>query len=88
MSDRRIRLATKEDIPAIKAIYNPYILNTAITFEYEPVSEEELGKRMEIVGQQFPWLVCEINHQVVGYAYCSKFKERAAFGWDTSLQYM
>ena len=31
----RIRFACTEDAPALLAIYTPYVLNTAITFEYE-----------------------------------------------------
>jgi phosphinothricin acetyltransferase len=82
MSERRIRMATLDDAPAIVAIYEPYILNTAITFEYDPVPVEVYRKRMETVLQQFPWLVCEEEGVIVGYAYCSRFKERAAFDWD------
>jgi phosphinothricin acetyltransferase len=75
-------MATLEDAPAILSIYVPYILNTSITFEYEPITVEVFQKRMETVQKQFPWLVCELEGKVVGYAYCSRFKERAAFDWD------
>ena len=77
-----IRMATLEDAPAIYRIYEPYILDTAITFEYEPVPLKVFEKRMETVLEQFPWLVYERNGEILGYAYCSKFKERAAFSWD------
>jgi phosphinothricin acetyltransferase len=82
MNDDRIRIATLGDAAAITRIYQPYILNTAITFEYDPVSVEEMQRRMEMVQEHFPWLVYEKEGKVVGYAYCSKFKERAAFQWD------
>ena len=82
MSDINIRMATPEDAPAMLSIYEPYILNTAITFEYETISVEVMQKRMETVQKQFPWLVYEQEGKVVGYAYCSRFKERAAFDWD------
>jgi phosphinothricin acetyltransferase len=82
MSKSKIRMATLEDAEAIQAIYKPYILNTAITFEYEPISVEAFQERMETVMSQFPWLVYEEDGKVIGYAYCSRFKERAAFGWD------
>ncbi|MHB8130152.1 MAG: GNAT family N-acetyltransferase [Mobilitalea sp.] len=82
MSEVNIRMATSEDAPAILSIYEPYILNTAITFEYETVPVEDFQKRMEVVQRQFPWLVYEIEGKVVGYAYASRFKERAAFDWD------
>lgn len=82
MSENKIRMATLEDSDDIQAIYEPYILNTAITFEYEPVSATVFKKRMAEVMEEFPWLVYELEGKVVGYAYCHRFKERAAFDWD------
>ena len=82
MSDISIRMATLEDAPAMISIYEPYIIGTAITFEYETISVETMQGRMEVVQKQFPWLVYELEGRVVGYAYCSRFKERAAFDWD------
>ena len=35
MSEPAIRLATPEDAPALLAIYEPYVRQTAITCEYE-----------------------------------------------------
>ncbi len=77
-----IRMATLEDAPAIYRIYEPYIMETAITFEYDPVPLEIFQKRMETVLELFPWLVYERDGEILGYAYCAKFKERAAFAWD------
>ena len=81
-ADGRIRMATLKDAPAILEIYEPYIRNTSITFEYDPVPVEIFQKRMDSVMQHFPWLVYECNGRIIGYAYCSRFKERAAFDWD------
>lgn len=82
MRDFSIRMANLEDAAAIQTIYEPYILNTSITFEYEAISLEAFRQRMASVLIQFPWLVCEDSGRIVGYAYCSRFKERAAFDWD------
>jgi phosphinothricin acetyltransferase len=82
VGDYTIRMATLEDAPAIYAIYEPYILNTAITFEYTPVPMDEFWQRMKKVMEHFPWIVCEQNGKILGYAYCARFKERAAFDWD------
>jgi hypothetical protein len=54
-----IRMATPQDASAIAAIYEPYIRDTAITFEYDPVSAEVMSKRITEVMKQFPWLVYE-----------------------------
>jgi phosphinothricin acetyltransferase len=82
MNDYVIRMARLQDADAIAEIYRPYILETAITFEYEQVSAQAFTERIKNVQKQFPWLVCEQDGRVVGYAYCSRFKERAAFAWD------
>ena len=80
-----IRLATKEDIPAILDIYAPYILTTTATFEYAVPTEEEFTARFQGVTRQFPWLVWEENGLVLGYAYGSAPFERAAYQWCAEL---
>ncbi len=82
MDEAVIRMATLEDAEAILRIYEPYIIETAITFEYTPVPLDDFRKRMELILEQFPWLVYERDGVILGYAYCAKFKERAAFQWD------
>lgn len=82
MLDYIIRIATQEDAEAIYQIYEPYILNTAVTFEYDPITIEDYKERMRKVQKQFPWLVCEMDGKVLGYAYCTAYRERAAFAWD------
>ena len=47
MSDPTIRLATPDDAPALLAIYEPYVRQTAITCEYEVPSVEEFAGRIE-----------------------------------------
>ena len=76
-----IRMATKEDIPAILEIYAPYILNTAYTFEYTVPTISDFTARFEAITAQFPWLVWEENGKVLGYAYGSAPFERAAYSW-------
>ena len=76
-----IRLATPADIPAILDIYGPYILNTAISFEYSVPTLEEFTERFQSITAQFPWLVWEENGKVLGYAYGSLPFGRAAYRW-------
>ena len=76
-----IRLATQADIPAILDIYGPYILNTAISFEYSVPTLEEFTERFQSITAQFPWLVWEENGKVLGYAYGSLPFGRAAYRW-------
>ena len=74
-----IRHAASSDAAAIAEIYNYYILYTIITFEFEPVTPDEIAHRMEKYKELGPFLVCEEENEVVGYAYVSKFRERPAY---------
>ena len=76
-----IRMATKKDLPAILAIYAPYIENTTYSFEYTVPTAEEFSARFDAITRQFPWLVWEEDGRILGYAYGSAPFERAAYGW-------
>jgi phosphinothricin acetyltransferase len=76
-----IRLATSADAKGILDIYRPYIDDTSITFETETPSIQEFGQRIETYLQNWPWLVCEIDGVIAGYAYGSKYRERTAYQW-------
>lgn len=85
MSRVRIRMAKLEDAKEMNAIYERYIMETAITFEYEPVPLEEFVARMQSVLSKLPYLVCEVDGVIAGYAYVAPFKSRAAFAWDLEI---
>ena len=85
MSERKIRFATIEDAEAILAIYAEYIIHTGVTFEIEVPTIEQFRERMRRITEQFPWLVCEIDGVIAGYAYGSKHGERAAYRWSADL---
>lgn len=76
-----IRFAAEADIPAILDIYAPYVLNTAISFEYTVPTLEEFTQRFRDITRQFPWLVWEEDGTVLGYAYGSLPFSRAAYRW-------
>lgn len=83
----RIRLASVEDAAELLEIYRPYIENTAITFEVEVPSVEEFAGRIRLTLEKYPYLVAEEQGRIVGYAYASPFKTRAAYDWsvETSI---
>ncbi|OUL26949.1 GNAT family N-acetyltransferase [Nostoc sp. T09] len=78
----KIRLANEEDASQMLAIYAPIVRETTISFELEPPSETEFQHRIKSYQQQMPWLVCEIDGEVVGYAYASPYRTRAAYQWS------
>lgn len=80
MSDVLIRKAEKKDVPTIREIYAPYVANTAITFETEIPTIDEIYKRLE-TNSRYGWNVAVASGDVVGFAYGSKHRERAAYQW-------
>ena len=78
----KIEPAKKEDARRLLDIYTPYILNTAITFEYTIPTVEEFEQRIENTLIKYPYLVAKKDDLIVGYAYTSAFKNRAAYDWD------
>lgn len=83
----QIRIAAAQDAKALRSIYAPYVLHTAITFEYEVPSIREFEKRIRRTLQKYPWLVAIQNNEILGYAYAGPFHERAAYDWavETSI---
>lgn len=76
-----IRFATAADIPAMLAIYEPYVKNTCYSFEYTVPTVETFTARFETYTRQMPWLVWEEEGTVLGYAYGSLPFTRAAYAW-------
>jgi phosphinothricin acetyltransferase len=76
----RLRDAIADDARAIAAIYNPYILNTTISFEEEAVTDAAMAQRIaDVQGGGLPWLVAERDGKVLGYAYATKWRVRHAY---------
>ncbi|MFV0496773.1 MAG: GNAT family N-acetyltransferase [Candidatus Fimivivens sp.] len=74
-----IRPASPEDAEALLKIYAPYVINTAISFEYTVPSVEEFAQRIRDTLVFYPYLVALHNGEIVGYAYAATFKPRAAY---------
>jgi L-amino acid N-acyltransferase YncA len=85
LDTRRIRLADTSDYGSILQIYSPFITDTVITFEYEVPAIEEFEKRIANIQKKYPYLVCEINNNIVGYAYASRYREREAYDWSVDF---
>jgi phosphinothricin acetyltransferase len=75
-----VRAAACSDLPAIAAIYAPYVAHTVITFETEPPDAATWTTRFDaITARGLPFLVAESGGAVAGYAYAGPWKERAAY---------
>ena len=82
MKEAKLRITEPEDAAGLLDIYKPYVLHTAITFEYEVPSLQEFEQRIRQFSAQYPYLVCEAGGELLGYAYAHRFQERAAYGWN------
>jgi len=75
-----IRPAAASDAAQIAEIYNYYIDNSHATFETERIDAAEMLRRMEEGwAAGYPFLVCEADNTVVGYAYGRRFRPRFAY---------
>ncbi len=80
-----IRIAAIHDAEQILDIYAPYVQNTNISFETIIPSKEEMESRIKGVLVNNPWLVIEEESCILGYAYASKHRERAAYKWSVDI---
>jgi L-amino acid N-acyltransferase YncA len=82
-----IRLAADRDAAAIADIYAPFVAADATSFETEPPSADEMRGRIAETAVAYPWLVCERDGSIAGYAYATRHRARAAYQWcvETSV---
>lgn len=80
----KVRFAKEEDVPVILNIYKEYI-DTPITFEYSLPNIDKFSEDFKAIKDQYPYLVCEENGIICGYAYAHQFKEREAYKWGVEL---
>ncbi len=81
----QIRLAQDADALAMAAIYAPFVTDTPASFEIDPPTPEEMAARLHKTLPQFPWLTAEHEGAVLGYAYASRHRERAAYQWAVDV---
>ena len=74
-----IRLATIDDAAEIQAIYEPIVLETAVSFELVPPTVEEFQERITRTLEKTPWLTCEIDGAVAGCTYAGQHRAREAY---------
>ena len=84
-SPSSIRLATERDAGAVADIYAPNVTGTVVSFEAEPPDAEEMRRRVEATLERYPWLVCERQGRVLGYAYAGAHGSRAAYRWSVDV---
>ena len=82
---RTLRTAQRTDAGRIADIYAYYVKNTTVSFEYLPPDEGEMAERLTKISARFPFLVCEEEGKVAGYAYADEAFSRAAYRWSAEI---
>jgi L-amino acid N-acyltransferase YncA len=82
-----LRFARSEDGDRLAEIYRPAVAERATSFELDPPTGAEMSERLARVLPRTPWLVAEheATHEVLGYAYASAHKDRAAYQWSVDV---
>ena len=77
-----IRQVREQDADAIAAIYAHHVLHGTASYDMQPpFADDTLAKIRRIAGAGWPFIVAEQDGQVVGYAYATQFRDRAAYAW-------
>src|SRR5262245_9948794 len=75
-----VRDSRPNDLERIQSIYSHHVLQGTGSFEEEPPLLDELQRRRaEVLAQGLPFLVGEIDGEVVGYAYAAFYRMRSAY---------
>ena len=61
-----IRRVELQDAKAIAAIYNEYVIHSVVTFDIEPVREEDMRGRIAGISAHYPYFVCESDGKSCG----------------------
>jgi L-amino acid N-acyltransferase YncA len=86
-----IRLAAREDVPAIVALSNWAAVNTPANFALEPESETMWAATWEATREQHPWLVAVDGEgdggdaRVIGFAKSGPHRTRGAYAWTAEV---
>jgi len=80
-----VRVAEPGDATAIRDIYAPVVEDTHVSFETTPPSVEAMRTRLRETLEWFPWLVCEHEDEIVGYAYAGPHNDRPAYQWGVDV---
>ena len=76
-----IRSVHINDAQELLDIYNYYVINTTANFDIEPLTLEMFINKLNHIIPNYPYIVYEENNEILGYAYGSRFRPRAAYNY-------
>jgi L-amino acid N-acyltransferase YncA len=78
-------MAGPADGDALQALYAPYVSNSPVSFEIDPPGAAEMADRVNRTLPGYPFLVAAEAGRLVGYAYASSHRARAAYSWSVEV---
>jgi phosphinothricin acetyltransferase len=77
-----IRDAAETDAAAVQAIYACHVLHGTASYDTEPPPVAAIRTKIaHVCASGWPFLVACAGGEVVGYAYATQFRDRAAYAW-------
>lgn len=73
------------DAAACAAIYAPYVAGSPVSFEEAEPSSADFAARIARIAATHPYLVCERDGRIAGFAYGAPHRERAAYRWAADV---
>lgn len=85
-----VRSAVPADAEQILEIYTPFVISedcsiSNVSFELEAPGVEEFRQRIVDISSKYPYLVGEVDGQILGYVYCHPYRERLAYQWAVEV---
>ena len=81
----RFRRPDLSDAPALTEIQAHYILHSNASFYYRPLEQSAFEQKITTVPPLYPFLVCEDDTGVLGFAYASPMHPQDAYAWSVEL---
>lgn len=80
-----IRQANINDSQDILDVYKYYITDTVASFEIDVPTIEVFSKRVHDISENYPYILCYSDDELLGFAYAAQHRERAAYKYDVDV---
>ena len=85
MSGVTFRPVQVTDAAALADIYNHSVTTSTVTFDLDPWTEIDMTHKIETVAAlSMPFIVVELDGDLIGYAYLSTWREKCAY--ETTME--